>query len=926
VAVNPEDYKALFLEESQGQLTEWEDALLALERNPQDSAQLHRLLRAVHTLKGTAGFVDCGDLQTLAHQLESAVTGGGEEEPEATPEVTGLLFDGLDGARAIMEAFAAGRPTTEAARGVREKLSRLLADRAHAESEEKKKGAAGRLFRIGIHIEAPSAERYLRALLAQTRLEELGTIVVVRPTLEELRMQDAEFEYGVVIQTEAGEEELARALSIDQVKVLHIKPHKRGESACPEPAAEEHDVSVEAERGLSRGDNIVRVPASKLDAMLNLVGELVVQNAGFISLARDLKSLLAGSPLVGSLEEKTEMLSRIARQLQDAVMKVRMLPAATVFSRFPRVIRDLSKSTGKEIRLQVTGAETEIDKKVIDRMSEPLVHLVRNAADHGLETGEERRAGGKDPVGLIRLSAFQEGDRICVEVSDDGRGLDRQRIIDVALERQLVRPEEAPGLSDDAVTGLIFLPGFSTAAEISDISGRGVGLDVVRKFVEDMDGSLRVRTEPGLGTTMTIALPLTMAIIRAILVEDSGLLYAIPLSAVSEVVTIAPGSCTTVRGDKVIMLREEMLPVVPLRAVIQQQSADDIAGTEADPSGPVIIVKHASRRVGLGVGTVIGSSEVVIKSLGRHYQEVEGLLGVSILGNGRMAMILDVGVLLEMHFTGKADATGRGRGPQALTQAAGPAQRNGPAPAQAGLPSPRTAAPQRPAKVKQSPPPSAPAPVDSPAAEPAEEAVEYDGRFVEILSDGAIAASQSLSELLHENIRVTFPELKFVPLADVAGQLGGEDRPVVRVYVELAQGVVGGHLLVIPLDRALHLCDGLLQREHGSTTMIGEEELSGLSELGNVLSAAFLNCIANRMGTGLSSEVPDIRVDMCLSAIDSILARFHEPGNDILMTTTEVLAGEDDQTVCHMLLFLDRPSLALLQGSVGTHFAARADG
>jgi chemotaxis protein CheC len=183
-----------------------------------------------------------------------------------------------------------------------------------------------------------------------------------------------------------------------------------------------------------------------------------------------------------------------------------------------------------------------------------------------------------------------------------------------------------------------------------------------------------------------------------------------------------------------------------------------------------------------------------------------------------------------------------------------------------------------------------------------------------------------LSGLLHESVRVTFPELKFVPLAEVASQLGGEDRPVVRVYVGLSEGVVGGHLLVIPLDRALHLCDGLLSRENGTTTAIGEEELSGLSELGNVLSASFLNCIADRLGTALSSEVPDVRVDMCLSAIDSILARFNEPGTDILMTTTEVLAGEDDQTICHMLLFLDRPSLALLQGSVGTRFTARADG
>jgi two-component system chemotaxis sensor kinase CheA len=350
-------------------------------------------------------------------------------------------------------------------------------------------------------------------------------------------------------------------------------------------------------------------------------------------------------------------------------MKVRMLPAATVFSRFPRVVRDLSRSTGKEIRLEVSGAETEIDKKVIDRMSEPLVHLVRNAADHGIERGEERRAAGKDPSGLIRLSAYQEGDRICVEVSDDGRGLDRPKIIAKAVERGLIAREAAQDLSEEAVSALVFLPGFSTAETVSDISGRGVGLDVVKEFVEEMNGALRVRSAPGQGTTVTITLPLTMAIIRAILVESAGLLYAIPISAVSEVVRPTAASYTTIHGHQAIKLRDEILAVVPLPDLLANASADDLDPAAARHDAPggdgqhVIVVRQARHRVGIGVAKVLGNTEVVVKSLGRHYREVEGLLGASILGNGRMAIILDVGVLLDLHF-----AVGGGQG-QAVSSA-----------------------------------------------------------------------------------------------------------------------------------------------------------------------------------------------------------------------------------------------------------------
>ncbi|HYW86072.1 MAG TPA: chemotaxis protein CheA, partial [Spirochaetia bacterium] len=377
----------------------------------------------------------------------------------------------------------------------------------------------------------------------------------------------------------------------------------------------------------------------KLDTLLNLVGELVVHNAGFGATAQLFRQAYGRSPLVAELEEKTEGLSAIARQLQNGIMKARMLPVAHVFDRFRRVVRDLSKASGKTVVLEVSGEETEIDKKVIDRIGEPLVHLVRNAVDHGLETPAGRAARGKSPEGTVRLAAFQDGDHICIQVSDDGRGLDRDAILEKALQKGLIRPDEAGTSDTERILGFIFMPGFSTARTVTDISGRGVGMDAVKRTVEEMGGKVRVQSVPGTGTVVTISLPLTMAIITAALVEASGSVYAIPLSAVREILEGKESILRTVGTRRVVMLRNEVVALVNLPAALGR------GGTAAKRPGaryPVVIVECEGTKIGLEVERIIGTREVVIKSLGRHYREVEGLIGASILGNGTIALIVDV--------------------------------------------------------------------------------------------------------------------------------------------------------------------------------------------------------------------------------------------------------------------------------------------
>ncbi len=346
----------------------------------------------------------------------------------------------------------------------------------------------------------------------------------------------------------------------------------------------------------SRADEVVRVSVEKLDTLLNLVGELVIHNSGFIATTQLLKEEYGKARFIYDLEEKTEALTAITRELQDGIMKARMLPIANVFNRFRRVVRDLAKASGKTIILDVFGEETEIDKKVIDRIGEPLVHLVRNSVDHGLETSAERTAAGKPAAGTIRLGAFQEGDHICIEISDDGKGLDREAILRKALEKGLISSEEAPRASAEQVLNFIFLPGFSTARTVTDISGRGVGMDAVKRAVDEMSGNLRVRSTPRVGTTVTISLPLTMAIITAVLVEVSGSTYAIPLSAVREILKASESILRTVGNHNVILLRSEVLALVNLASALQDGSADDGMSPGAAGDGQRPRCRRSDRR------------------------------------------------------------------------------------------------------------------------------------------------------------------------------------------------------------------------------------------------------------------------------------------------------------------------------------------
>jgi two-component system chemotaxis sensor kinase CheA len=978
------EYLAIFSEEATDQLREWEESLLALEKSPGDKEPLNNMFRAIHTLKGSAGFIGFDGLQKLAHDLESSLSSVRDGARRYDGALGDLLFKGLDLARSLIDLFTNGQdPGGRAAADldVEGFLARLaaLADAsgtrdapgAPSSAGSSKaaaaapKGAAAvapvskaarpkaappaaaaaappavpstaakaappktagtpeaspgtheaqspaRSCTLVVRIEGQNREAYLRSCLVKARLDRLGTVTDMQPSPEVLRESTEPFVYSVTMSAGADAAEIASSVSIDQVSVAPA-PIEAPEA----PRAQSSEQPAEAGKG-TRPEEVVRVSVQKLDTLLNLVGELVIHNSGFVATTQQLREKYGKTAAIYDLEEKTEALSAITRDLQDGIMKARMLPIASVFNRFRRVVRDLAKSSGKSVMLDVFGEETEIDKKVIDRIGEPLVHLVRNAVDHGLEPTSERTSAGKPEAGTIRLGAYQEGDHICIEVSDDGRGLDRGAILSKALEKGLISSEEAPRASAEQVLGFIFLPGFSTALKVSDISGRGVGMDAVKRAVDEMNGNVRVKSTPGAGTTVTISLPLTMAIITAVLVEASGSTYAIPMSAVREIVKTSDSILRTVGTRRIILLRSEVLALVNLAGALKD--GQDVV--EAARAGrPVIVVDFEGRKIALEVDEIHGSREVVIKSLSRHYREVEGLIGASILGNGKIALIVDVETMISRHHGGARVITGAG----ASADPESAAVREMPLREVASRAAPPQAASAPAAEPPQSAV-SAPAEVEPPRPIVRNESMEQlardvagsKGRLLEDVNNaGAIQASMSLTQLMGHEIRVSFPESRLVAIKDVAEIMGGEESTVGGMYVGVQGDLEAGMLLVIPEKNILVLDDMLHRRPAGTTKDLAEVDLSGISELGNIMSSCFINAMADEAHLHLSPEVPEISVDMCLPVIDSVLARFNEPGEKLLLTSAVIYSEGSDNVVCHQVMFLAPDSLRKLMSAL----------
>lgn len=664
--VNMDQFRDAFFEEAAEHLANMESGLLQLESSPHDLELMHAIFRGAHSIKGGSGMFGFADITRFTHAMESLLDLMRDEKIAVTPTLTDLLLRSTDILRTLVTIAKEGGELPATLEGTLQELHHALSqDEAPVSLTVEVVSAPSEsdLTLLGYRIYfQPGPDLFRQGqdpLLVLRELDQFGEVTELQadlshlPDLTHLDPESCYLAWSLVVKTDKNEAELRSIFSfVEDSSEIRIEalfssaPQTLGGETTPAspseltpglPTPEAHVVAPKSPAATAKPPAAnaesasIRVSTEKVDKLINLVGELVITQS-MIS-----QTIQEFSPeKLSQLRESIIEMERNTRELQERVMAVRMLPIGNVFSRYPRLVRDLAATLNKKIAVQMFGEETELDKSVIERIGDPLTHLVRNAADHGLETPEERQQAGKSEQGVIRLQAFHQGGNVIIEVADDGRGLNTDRIRQKAIAQGLIGAED--NLNEEQIHALIFHPGFSTAAVVSDVSGRGVGMDVVKKNIESLNGTVSINSEAGRGSRIRIKLPLTLAIIDGLSLSVGDEIYILPLTAIIESIRPRPEQVKRVMGQgEVVVVRGEFLPLLRLHALF------DVPARVTDPSrGLVVIVENEGRRFGLLVDELLGQSQVVIKNLEANYRKVEGAIGATIMGDGRVALILDV--------------------------------------------------------------------------------------------------------------------------------------------------------------------------------------------------------------------------------------------------------------------------------------------
>jgi two-component system chemotaxis sensor kinase CheA len=680
-----DQYMGMFLEESREHLQSLNQSLLELENDPSALAVLGEIFRSAHTIKGMSATMGFTKIAELTHEMENVLDLLRKAVLKADHGIIDILFSCVDTLEQLVESVATNtevtidvgplitqlrelaKPGTASASPKQQKspempqqlAAELLADQElHSEvalndSEVKVVQAAYNqgllVFEVQINLREGCVLKSARAYMVMSALEELGEVFKAIPTAEELEEENFELSFQVFLITAAEADKVKRTImNISEIEAVTVLPCKSAvpvaqlaatstaasssEIIKPDKMPEQHTLLEKK----AKGGQSVRVDIDKLDSLLNLVGELVINKTRLEQIGLTHK--------LADMVETMEQMDRITTDLQSVVMKVRMVPIGQVFNRFPRMIRDLSHELNKEINLIIQGEETELDRTVIDEIGDPLVHLLRNAIDHGIEHPDQRKEIGKNPVGEVRLIARHEGNNVVIMVEDDGKGIDPDIIRRKCVEKGLITQAEADKMDANEAIRMVFYPGFSTSEVVTDVSGRGVGMDAVKTKIESLGGMVDVETKINEGSKFKIRLPLTLAIIQALLVNISEEIYAIPLGSIDSTINITPQDIKTIQNQEVILLRGQIIPIVHLGQVLD---IPKIKERVEDDELFVVIVHMGDSRAGIIVDTLIGQQEIVIKSLGKLLAGIKIIAGATILGNGQVALILDVGSLMQ---------------------------------------------------------------------------------------------------------------------------------------------------------------------------------------------------------------------------------------------------------------------------------------
>ena len=598
--------------------------LVELESNPEDLELLNRIFRVAHTIKGSSSFLNFDVLTKLTHHMEDVLNKARHGELKITPDIMDVVLESIDRMKTLLNSIRDNGNDSAIGMDIEPICARLTAI------------SEGDVSAVASVSEEPKVEPKEEVVPATPEPS-------VEPDVDVNQLSDSEVEA-----------EIERLLKVRKAEDQARRAQKK-KSAAPttsKPATETGgEKKVPASGGGSGGmDQTIRVEVKRLDHLMNLIGELVLGKNRLLKIYDDVEERYEGEKFLEELNQVVSQLSIITTDVQLAVMKTRMQPIAKVFNKFPRVVRDLSRELGKQIELEITGEETELDKSIVEEIGDPIMHMIRNSCDHGVEDPATRKANGKPERGVVQLKAYNEGNHIVIEITDDGKGLDAAGLKMKALEKNLITEKEAEQMTDKEAFALIFKPGFSTAAKVTNVSGRGVGMDVVKTNIEKLNGVIEIDSELGKGSTFKLKIPLTLAIIQSLLVGTQEEFYAIPLASVLETVRVPIDNIYTIEGKNVLRLREEVLSLVRLSDVFGVKQV-----LESGDQTYVVIIGVAESKLGIIVDTLVGQEEIVIKSMGDYLQNIQGIAGATIRGDGRVTLIIDVGAMMDMAKEIKVD-------------------------------------------------------------------------------------------------------------------------------------------------------------------------------------------------------------------------------------------------------------------------------
>ncbi|MFM9327093.1 chemotaxis protein CheA [Paenibacillus mesotrionivorans] len=684
-------YLSMFIDESKDHLQAINENLLALEQSPEDISIVQVIFRSAHTLKGMSATMGFEDLAKLTHEMENVLDLVRNNKLSMNSFIFDCLFKSTDALETMVNDIIEGGTGQANVSDIVKALKSIVTgdyakEPAASEAQPAEAGGGGssamqidefqysvleqsvsaghNAYFIEVGVREDCVLKAARAYMVFDIFEQNGEVIKSVPSIQDIEQEKFDRVFSVFYVTQLPQAELdkmignvseidsVKSVLFDQESLKELKEQKQEKPAAPAPAASEAPTAGQAPNAREAtpapqapaaaktghqpvANRTIRVDIDRLDMLMNLFSEMLIDRVRLEQLASEIRRQ--------ELTETVEHMARVSSDLQNIVLKLRMVPVDTVFNRFPRMVRDVAKSLNKKVDLVVTGADTELDRTVVDEIGDPLVHLLRNSIDHGVEPIDDRVATGKSETGTVWLRAFHSGNHVFIEIEDDGRGINRQKVLQTAIKKGIVREEQAERMTDDEVAALLFASGFSTADKISDISGRGVGLDVVKTKIESLGGVVAVESKPGKGTKFSVQLPLTLSIISAMLIRVNDEKYAIPLSSIVETAVIRKSSIRNVQGVPLLDYRNSVIPLVSLAQIYQ---VPDNGQPERDET-EIVIIKKGEKMAALSVSELIGQQEIVLKNLGKYLNNVFAVSGATILGDGQVALIMDTNALIK---------------------------------------------------------------------------------------------------------------------------------------------------------------------------------------------------------------------------------------------------------------------------------------